>query len=262
MKMKNLFILCFLIIIKVYSDGQSDRDSTTQHEAYSFAVGMINQKEEGRNRICTSSKPQKGYNYFVTDYNGRLIGKVDSFEKDSMDSCGPEDWLEIWNINLKKHVSVPFITGPYQYLIIQTKYELRSLPYNYFKKLDDFPIDDLLKLTDIKDIRSSSCLMSLYCLGRTEKITRYGIALFNGYPSSSRILIIDVSQKSSSIIFNGEIQSGKSFEQLEISNMTDLNKDGFADTFIIDAGDYGGVYILNTSSGEWKIYPATPYNPC
>lgn len=81
--MKLLLIVC-LFFVSVYSDS---KDSTTKNDTYSFSVAMVKQTEDGQNRLCTSSKPIEGYNYYVTNEAGRVIGKVNSFEKDSMETC-------------------------------------------------------------------------------------------------------------------------------------------------------------------------------
>ena len=255
--MKHLLVIC-LFFTSVYSDGKRDRDSISKNETYSFMVAMVKYKEDGQKKLCTSTKPVKGYNYFVTNETGYIIGDVESFEKDSTETC--EGWMTIWNLNILNLRSSDIINS-YQYLIIKTKTDFSIKFREDFTKLCQIPVDILLKLTGIPEIKSSSSSMTTYYLGSKNDNTRYGVTLLrmNG---DCKLLIIEVGSDGLRIVFEEIFESGKGIERVEIANMTDINDDGFADTLIIDLGDYGGIYLIESHNGQWKATEATPYDPC
>ena len=156
--MKHLLVIVCLFFTSVYSDGKRDRDSTSKNETYSFMVAMVKYKEDGQKKLCTSTKPVKGYNYFVTNETGYIIGDVESFEKDSTETC--EGWMTIWNLNILNLRSSDIINS-YQYLIIKTKTDFSIKFREDFTKLCQIPVDILLKLTGIPEIKSSSSSMTV-----------------------------------------------------------------------------------------------------
>lgn len=105
--------------------------------------------------------------------------------------------------------------------------------------------------------------MSIYSLGTINDNRRFGVTLLDGNINGCELLIIELNSNGPIIVFNKIFENhGRILENIEITNMTDINNDGIADTFIVDLGDYGGIYIIENSNGQWKTTAATPYDPC